>query len=421
MKNEAIETVKVLSVHADNFQRLRAVELDLQPDGLTVIGGGNAQGKTSLLRAIMYALGGKRMAPEMPTRSGAEQHEVTVELSNGVTVERIGEDLKIKGPWTGGQGLLQQFYSQFALDLPKFLGSRGIERVRILLAVLGADEKKLEALRVKEKGMRDDRQKLYGRKQAAQAHAERMPAFPDVEEEPDDAAPLRAIEAAREQAKLRESRLNHVAHLQGRITEWEAEITKLQELIATSRDAITQHEADIPAEQDTAELEQEVARVAGLRSKWEANQAKEAAHEEARGLNEQYQSLSCQIDANQEEQQAMLDGIGDILPELSLKEGEIHYQGIPWDGMSAAEQIRTGCAIVAQHNPECGFVLVDKLEQMDLQSLAALHDWATANSIQVIATRVSTGDECTVIIEDGGLATETDTPKPQPQLTEDDF
>jgi hypothetical protein len=38
---------------------------------------------------------------------------------------------------------------------------------------------------------------------------------------------------------------------------------------------------------------------------------------------------------------------------------------------------------------------------MDLQTLTAFNKWLESEGLQVIATRVSTGDECSVIIEDG--------------------
>ena len=46
------------------------------------------------------------------------------------------------------------------------------------------------------------------------------------------------------------------------------------------------------------------------------------------------------------------------------------------------------------------FVLLDKLEQMDMDTLNEFGAWLQQENLQVIATRVSTGDECSIIIED---------------------
>ena len=69
--------------------------------------------------------------------------------------------------------------------------------------------------------------------------------------------------------------------------------------------------------------------------------------------------------------------------------------------MSASEQLRVSAAIVRKLNPECGFVLMDKLEQMDIDTLNEFGKWLEAEGLQAIATRVSTGGECSIIIEDG--------------------
>ena len=84
-----------------------------------------------------------------------------------------------------------------------------------------------------------------------------------------------------------------------------------------------------------------------------------------------------------------------------MEEGELTYRGRKWDCMSASEQLRAGTAIVRKLNPQCGFVLMDKLEQMDLDTLREFGEWLEQEGLQAIATRVSTGGECTVVIEDG--------------------
>lgn len=83
--------------------------------------------------------------------------------------------------------------------------------------------------------------------------------------------------------------------------------------------------------------------------------------------------------------------------------------------MSGSDQLRVATAIVRRLNPDCGFVLLDKLEQMDLTTLTEFAAWLEAEGLQAIATRVSTGSECQIIIEDGMVkGTEPPAEKPQP-------
>ena len=80
--------------------------------------------------------------------------------------------------------------------------------------------------------------------------------------------------------------------------------------------------------------------------------------------------------------------------------------------MSGSEQLKVATAIVRKLNPECGFVLMDKLEQMDLDTLNEFNSWLKEQGLQVIATRVSTGDECSLIITDGYTADTPVSPEP---------
>lgn len=89
------------------------------------------------------------------------------------------------------------------------------------------------------------------------------------------------------------------------------------------------------------------------------------------------------------------------LPGLSVADGELTYNGQKWDNMSGSDQLKVSTAIVRRLNPNCGFVLLDKLEQMDLDTMRAFGAWLEREGLQAIATRVSTGGECQIIIEDG--------------------
>ena len=109
--------------------------------------------------------------------------------------------------------------------------------------------------------------------------------------------------------------------------------------------------------------------------------------------------------------------------------------GKAWDCMSGAQQMIVGCAIASRLNPNCKFVLLDKLEQLDLDTLHEFDEWLVENGLQCIATRVSTGEECALIIEDGEAAGEKvkipmpkkvakpkPEPKPEPkELGDDDY
>ena len=117
------------------------------------------------------------------------------------------------------------------------------------------------------------------------------------------------------------------------------------------------------------------------------------------------------IEALRTSKRALLDGADLPLPGLAVECGLLTYNGRRWDCMSGSEQLRAATAIVRKLKPECGFVLVDKLEQMDADTMREFGAWAEAEGLQIIATRVSTGDECSIVIEDGYGSTADDAPK----------
>ena len=69
--------------------------------------------------------------------------------------------------------------------------------------------------------------------------------------------------------------------------------------------------------------------------------------------------------------------------------------------VSGSQQLVVAASIASKTNPNCGFVLMDKMEQFDLKTLKEFGKWLDEHDLQVICTRVSTGDECTIVISDG--------------------
>ena len=109
-------SVKINALELENVKRIKAVKIDPTQNGLTIIGGDNNQGKTSVLDSIAWALGGDR-------REGSTIPPLLkVTLSNGIIVERKGKNssLKVTDPSgkKAGQTLLDSFIEQLALNLP---------------------------------------------------------------------------------------------------------------------------------------------------------------------------------------------------------------------------------------------------------------------------------------------------------------
>ena len=158
--------------------------------------------------------------------------------------------------------------------------------------------------------------------------------------------------------------------------------------------------ADLEDEK-TDEIEQSIADIDALNQKVEANERRKQALKDAESLNDDYQSCNSEVNAVEDQRKKLLETAKMPLDGLTVEDGKLVYNGAVWSDMSGAEQLRVATAVVRSLKPECGFVLVDKLEQMDPQTLAEFGAWAESEGLQVIGTRVATDDTCSVIIEDG--------------------
>lgn len=412
------EPVKINELLIENVKRVKAVQFEPSADGLTIIGGRNGQGKTSVLDAIAWALGGNNYKPSVPERDEAlVPPNLHIELSNGLVVERKGKNstLKVTDPNgnKSGQQLLNEFVSTLALDLPKFINGSDKDKADSLLKILGIGDV-LSQLDTKENQLyaqRTEVGRIADRKKKA---ADEMPMYPNVPKEPVSATELikqqqeiLARNGENERKRQDAARYEQIlANAQIAFDEAKAALQKAEQDCLTARKS-----AEDLHDESTAELEKNLAEIEALNIKIRANSTKEAAEVEANNLQQEYDGLTGQIESVREERSKLLDSAELPLPGLSVKDGKLIYNNMPWDGMSGSDQLKVATAIVRKLNPQCGFVLMDKLEQMDLETLQEFGVWLKQEGLQVIATRVSTGDECSIIIEDGMVKGDTEAVK----------
>lgn len=400
--------MKINKLEIENVKRIKAVKIEPTKDGLTIIGGKNNQGKTSVLDSIAWALGGERFRPSQAQREGSViPPNLKIVMDNGLIVERKGKnsDLKVTDPSgkKAGQQLLNEFIEQLALDLPRFMEATGKEKAKTLLHIIGVDATIVE-LEKKEAEIFNSRQAIGRIADQKEKYAKEQPYFPDAPDEPVTASDLirqqqEILAKNGENQRLRQNLHNLEQELQ-RTNEQLAELLRKQSDIEEKVRVARLSAADLHDE-STAELEKNLAEIDEINRKVRANLDKDKAEEDAKNYRNQYQSLTAELEAVRNEKAGLLASAELPLPGLSVQDGELIYNGAKWDCMSGSDQLKVATAIVRKLNPKCGFVLLDKLEQMDLDTLQEFGKWLEAEGLQAIATRVSTGDECSVIISDG--------------------
>lgn len=414
--------IKINRLEAENVKRIKAVKVEPTPSGLTIIGGNNGQGKTSVLDAITWALGGNKYKPSEPQRRESTiPPYLSVELSNGLVVERKGKNssLKVIDPQgnSAGQALLDEFIAELALDLPKFMQMNNKDKANTLLQIIGVGDK-LYDLERQETELYNKRHAIGQIADQKEKFAKEMPHYADAPEDLVSVSELikqqQAILAKNGENQRKRDNLEHLKRkdlqLKDQVQTIEDQIESLKEklyeltaehTVVIQDIAIAKKTVEELQDESTAEIEQSISSIEETNRKIRANLDRDKAQDDARAYRDEYADYTTQIDDVRKQKFDLLAGAKLPLDGLSVEDGELTYNGDKWDGMSGSDQLIVATAIVRKLNPKCGFVLLDRLEAMDMDTLNKFGAWLEDEGLQAIATRVSTGDECSIIISDG--------------------
>ncbi|HGL8814097.1 TPA: AAA family ATPase [Streptococcus agalactiae] len=408
-------TITINKLEIENVKRIKAVKVEPSSKGLTIIGGNNNQGKTSVLDSIAWVLGGNKFKPSQAAREGTMvPPTLKITMSNGLIVERKGKNssLKVIDPngQKGGQQLLDSFVEELAINLPKFMDGTPKEKADVLLEIIGVGDQ-LAELELKEKELYNQRHTIGVIADQKEKFAKEQPYYNDAPKELISIADLiqqqqevlaKNGENARKRQNLSVIQQNHqfkqseVEHLKQQLATAEKQ---LQEL--SSDLEIAQRDTMSLIDESTAEIEENISNIEEVNRKVRANLDKDKAEEDAKHQREQYNILTNDIESIRQQKRDLLINADLPLEGLSVDDGKLLYLGQEWDNMSGSQQLIVATAIVRKLKPDCGFVLIDKLEQMDNITLEQFGKWLEQDGLQAIATRVSTGEECAIIIEDG--------------------
>lgn len=407
--------IKINKLEIENIKRVKALKMEPTANGLTIVGGKNNQGKTSVLDAIAWGLGGNKYRPSQAGREGsAIPPHLHIVLSNGLIVERKGKnsDLKVIDPdgQKGGQQLLDSFVEQLAIDLPKFMHSSNKEKANFLLQIIGVGEQ-LHELEKQETEHYNHRRSIGQIADQKAKYAKEQPYYPDAPKEPVSASDLiqqqQEILARNGENQRKRERSGQI---ESAYSQQRQEVNRLKNLLdeATAKYQQLANDLEIAKkdaldlqDESTEALESNIQEIDEINRKVRANLDKDKAETDASEYRQQYDQLTVKVEDIRKQKSDLLANTDLPLPGLAVDDGELIYNGHKWDNMSGSDQLKVSTAIVRKLKPNCGFILLDKLEQMDTETLQQFGQWLEQEGLQAIATRVSTGEECSIVIEDG--------------------
>lgn len=431
MKNA--DPLHIVSLEVENTKRVKLARV--RPDGaLVIVGGKNAQGKSSVLDAIEMALGGTRTIPPDPIRHGARKARQVLDLgafrvertitSKGTAlVVTAADGSKVSSPQT----LLDSLLATVSFDPAAFARLEPKKQDEILKQLVPGLAEALAAIETDRARLFDERTETKRKVKALAARVDAAPRpEPGVPAAEVSAAELFAeIERRREIANenaLKRSELEdtrgEIAAIDSRAAEIESEIARLKAELAEeervlaelaeerlrSNASLRKLETAVAAlvEPDLETPKRELAELEVTNRKVRAAAERAALEKDLDAAEAEVEELTRAIEHyDQEKAEAIADAEFPV-PGLGFDETGVTFNGVPLEQASQAERLRVSVAIGAALNPRLRVMLVREGSLLDAQGLELLATLAKETQSQVWLERVSEdGAGCSVFLEDG--------------------
>jgi DNA repair exonuclease SbcCD ATPase subunit len=421
--------MKIISFRAENIKRLSLVEV--RPDGNVVqITGRNGQGKTSILDSVFWALAGGDTIQGEPIRRGADKATIKLDLGEIIVTRKFArakEDgfttaLTVEAAdgsrFPSPQRMLDDMLGALSFDPLAFSRMKPREQYDTLrLFVPGVDFDAMEKQNKSdyEKRTDENRKAKELRAQAAGINVDEIVDKVDV-----SALVTELEEAGQRNAKLNERRMRR-EQAQKDIEKWHDQVEaidrevagldrRIHDLQIERKDTLEMAEelekrlaeaAPLPAPVDTAALTRAIADAQAQNEAARAYEQKAEMIQKARQHEAQSEALSEAMKAREQHKQAAIAAAKMPVPGLSLGDGEVILNGVPFEQASDAEKLKVSVAIAIASNPKIKVIRVRDGSLLDDDSFATLAKMADEAAAQIWVETIRAVGKPTIIMEDG--------------------
>lgn len=413
--------MRIVEITIENIKRIEAV--NIRPDGnMIVIGGDNANGKSSILDSIMYVLGGKSFIPTEPLRRGTKKGFARLDLGELVAERRVtksGTEIAVTSKdgakYPSPQAILNALFeskdktgSQIFFDPTKFVGMDAKAQMELLKRVLGVSFDDLDARYSK---LYEERTGVNREAKLLEGQVNAMPRHDEAKEPVDTQALTAELQQAEKQNKVAELADRELETLATVVAGSDAELNRMraraeviknEQATARARMAEVAEKAIEPI--DVSAITDKLINAQELNDKVEANERRKKAEKQFRAKNLQSEELTLAIEKIVEEKENRLSEAQFPVPGLSFSEDGVLLNGLPFNQASSAEQLKVSVALGLAMHPKLKVLLIRDGSLLDESSLALLEQMAEENDAQVFVERVSKGKEVSVIIQNGLVA-----------------
>lgn len=432
--------LRIVGLKAENFQKLKVVEVEAGDGPLVTVGGQNEAGKSSLIDAIASVIGGVKLAPKVPIRQGQKSAQVTATVGDLKIVRKFRlddetDDVTSTLEITSADGSASFKSPQAMLD--KLLGSapfydplafaqlRPADRREAVRAVVGLDFSVQDARRRK---LLDDKLGLQRRLESAERAIEGVAPYKDLPaEEIDPADLLRDIERAESTHEAANKASHTHAIYRGELEDLHESILAADADVETARQALRTAEtkaadlrAQVPAKSrqvdealenlkhandarvDPAPLKLRMQDVKDTNKKIQFNRQLEETAAAVDALRLELKTTTDTIAIVDAEKQKALAAAPFPVPGMAFSDDDVLLGGLPFSQASTAQKIRASVAMALARAGQLRVLLVKAGNDLDKKSLALLAEIAKEHQAQVWVERVAEAPgEVTVFLEDG--------------------
>lgn len=402
--------LRIVSLTAENIKRISAVEIT--PDGapVVVIAGRNGQGKTSVLDAIWFALGGgsAQKGTAKPIRDGADTASVTLDLGEFVVTRTWKGDktaLKVENAdgatYRSPQALLDGLVGRLSFDPLAFASLPEREQLATLLDLvdLPFDPAQLDAER------RDvfDERTVLGReiKQLTGQLAGLPPIGSGVPDQEVSSADLYAeLRAAQDVAADIEQ--TKTAHENAQVA---VDVLREQLVVAEKRLADrAKNVASLPELPDIAAIEDRLAKADETNAAVRAKQQRERVNSQLTERKQTADALTARLAEIDTRKATAIREAAMPIDGLGFDDNGVTYNGVPFKQSSSAEQLRVSLAMAMALNPRIRVIRITDGSLLDSSNMALIEEMAAGRGFQVWIERVDESGKVGVVIEDGQVA-----------------
>jgi hypothetical protein len=429
--------MKIISLQAENFKKLRAIEIT--PDGNFVqITGRNGQGKSSTLDAIWVALAGIGVAPKEPIRKGAEAARIRLDLGEIIVTRhfKAGEkntyttSLTVESAegarYPSPQKLLDSLLGALSFDPLAF--SRMDAKAQFDTLRKFVPDVDFDAIDRAQAGDYQRRTDVNRRQKDAKTAAEqiRAPEVAPVESIDESALVAKLKEAGDHNADIEKRRANRerlssqiaTRHLlcndlREQIVELQKQIEMKDKMLATETSSIETEQAKIdgapplPALIDTAAVATELntARANNQRfAEWAADTKRRSELTAlAKKLAMESEELTRTMDKRLKDKQTAIAAAQLPITGISFGEGTVLLNALPFDQASDAEKLRASVEMAMAAHPKLQVVRIRDGSLLDEDGLKLVAEMADARDCQVWLERVTSDGKVGIVLENGAI------------------